>query len=198
MKKVTYLLGAFLLSTLVSAPKAFAQTTQPEAQIVVQASPSADEKRIEAILNQALEDLDKGNYAAVIQKCDTILKIDKGNFSAYALRGLANTGLKEYKVAITDFEQAIKINPDSHYPYFGKGFAFYNLKLYQESVADFDKTIKIDPEYAHAYYWRGISKGFLGNKQGAISDLRVAADLYQKQGKPQQAKDALDIIKGIS
>jgi tetratricopeptide (TPR) repeat protein len=212
MNKLTYLLGAVVLGTVVFTAKAEAQTRQqPEALLIAQAKPqdkeqpgkiptnltSNDEKNIEALINQASEDLEKGNLTAAIAKCNAILKIDKQNFPAYVLRGLANTGLKQYQVAVTDFEQAIQINPNSHYSYFGRGFARYHLKLYQESLADFDQTIKIEPEYAHAYYWRGISKGFLGNKQGAISDLGTAAELYKKQGKPEDAKDALDLIKQI-
>lgn len=96
------------------------------------------EKKIETLINQASEDIQKGNFTAAIQKCNAILQIDKQNFSAYALRGLANTGLKQFQIAVADFEQAIQINPDSHYSYFGRGFARYQLKLYQESLADFD------------------------------------------------------------
>ena len=197
MKKLTYLLSAIVLSAIVFTAKAEAQTTKQPVSSPTNLT-SNDEKNIEALLNQASEDIDKGNLTAAIAKCDAILKIDKQNFAAYVFRGLANTGLKQYQVAVTDFEQAIRINPDSHYPHFGRGFARYQLKLYQESIADFDQTIKIEPEYANAFYWRGISKGFLGNKQGAISDLRTAAELYKKQGKPEDAKDALDLIEKIS
>jgi hypothetical protein len=38
----------------------------------------------------------------------------------------------------------------------------------------------------------------LGDKQGAIADLQKAADLFQQQGRPEDAQKALNIIKQIT
>lgn len=206
MKKLILTLGIVLLGAVVSSPKAFALNHhKEEALLLAQTKPlqapgsnsDSNTNNIDKLLDTAADNVQSGDYNKAIENCNTVLKSDPKNFSAYVLRGFAYIGSKQYQTAVNDFNQAIQINPKLHYAYFGRGFALVHLKQYQQSLADLNQTIKLEPEYAHAYYWRGISQGYLGNKQAAISDLRTAADLYQKQGKASEAKDALDLIKEI-
>jgi tetratricopeptide (TPR) repeat protein len=220
MNKLTLALGIVLLGTIVSSPKAFALNQhKSEPLLVAQAKPqqpqleaprtkplstpssnseSSDSSNVEKLLKTASESLESGDYNKAIENCNTVLKIEPNNLSAYLVRGFAYVASKKYQPAISDFSKAIEIDPKLHYAYFGRGLALVRLKQYKQSLADLNQTIKLEPEYAHAYYWRGISQSYLGNKKAAISDLRTAANLYKKEGKADDAKDALDLIKELS
>ena len=60
MKKLTYLPSCIVLSAVVFTAKAEAQTTQQPVSTPTNLT-SNDEKNIEALINQASEDIDKGN-----------------------------------------------------------------------------------------------------------------------------------------
>jgi tetratricopeptide (TPR) repeat protein len=152
---------------------------------------------VDALLTQISQDLDKGDFQKALEGCNAVLKIDAHNFAAYFFRGFTYTQLGEYQTAIADFEQAIRIDPSSAYPYFGRGFARVQLEKYRDSLADFEQTIKMEPEFAHAYFWRGIALANLAQTDEAKSDLQKAAELYQKQGNPEAAEQALNVFKKI-
>jgi tetratricopeptide (TPR) repeat protein len=58
--------------------------------------------------------------------------------------------------------------------------------------------LRINPNDAAAYNNRGFARFLSGDKKGAIEDFQKAADLFQQQGKPEDAQKALDKIKEIS
>jgi tetratricopeptide (TPR) repeat protein len=152
---------------------------------------------VDALLTQISQDIEKGNYQKALEGCNSVLKLDANNFAAYFFRGFAYSNLEQYETALADFEQAIRIDPSSAYPYFGRGFARVQLEKYRDSLADFEQTIKIEPEFAHAYFWRGVAKANLAQTDEAKADLQKAAELYTKQGNPEAAKQALNVLKEI-
>ncbi len=161
------------------------------------ASKARNSNNVDALLTQISQYLEKGDFQKALEGCNAVLKLDEKNFAAYFFRGFTYSNLGEYEVAIKDFEQAITIDPSSAYPYFGRAFAHVQLKEYRESIADFEQTIKMEPEFAHAYFWRGVAKANLAQKDEAKADLEKAAELYQKQGNPEAAEQALNVLKEI-
>jgi tetratricopeptide (TPR) repeat protein len=65
------------------------------------------------------------------------------------------------------------------------------------AIANYDQAIKLNPNLADAYYKRGLVQSELGNKKAAIADFQKAANLYQKQGKKNNHRDALNRIRKI-
>jgi tetratricopeptide (TPR) repeat protein len=66
------------------------------------------------------------------------------------------------------------------------------------AIEDYNQALQINPNYAKAYYLRGVARALSGDKKGAIEDFQKAADLFQQQGKPENAQKALYIIKQIT
>jgi tetratricopeptide (TPR) repeat protein len=161
------------------------------------ASKALNGNNVDALLTQISEDLDKGNFQKALEGCNAVLKLDENNFAAYFFRGFTYSNLGQYELAIKDFEQAITIDASSAYPYFGRAFAHVQLEKYRESIADLEQTIKMEPEFAHAYFWRGVAKANLAQTDEAKADLEKAAELYQKQGNPEAAEQALNVLKEI-
>lgn len=54
---------------------------------------------------------------------------------------------------------------------------------YVAAIDCYTRAIDLDPDCARAYGNRGLLKGNLGQHQGALADLRQAAQLFLSQGK---------------
>ena len=68
----------------------------------------------------------------------------------------------------------------------------------QAALADFNKAITLSPNFARAYSRRGRLKYDLGDKQGALVDLKKAAELYKQQGKMDKYDKVMSKIEEIN
>ncbi len=110
---------------------------------------------------------------------------------AYTNRGLVKFESKDISGAIDDYTQAIKLYPKYSEAYYYRGLARSTYYEYPEgALPDYNEAIKLNPNYAKAYFNRGNLKSYLSDspqerlrqRQGAIADLKKAADLFQEQG----------------
>lgn len=71
-----------------------------------------------------------------------------------------------------------------------RGNARFDLGSRAGAIEDYTQAIKINYNYGDAYYNRGNARFDLGDKLLAIEDFHQAADLYWKEGKLAEHKDA--------
>ncbi|GAX40431.1 TPR repeat-containing protein [Tolypothrix sp. NIES-4075] len=95
---------------------------------------------------------------------------------------------------LEDLTQAIKINPNDADAYYNRGNARFDLGDRAGAIEDYTQAIKINYNYADAYYNRGNARSDLGDKLLAIEDFQKATDLYWKEGKLAEHKDARERI----
>jgi tetratricopeptide (TPR) repeat protein len=70
------------------------------------------------------------------------------------------------------------------------------LNYVRDALADYTQAISLKPNYAAAYAYRGLLKyEHLNDVRGAILDMQQAVKLYQQQGKPQDAQNAIALIR---
>jgi tetratricopeptide (TPR) repeat protein len=146
----------------------------------------------------------QGNTAYYQKTIDYLKKIEgqnsqpivtkPSNAEGYYRQGNQNVNLGNYRQAIVDFSRSIALNARSAPAYIGRGRSKYQLQDYRGAIADYRQALSIDPQYASAYFNLGLIKAESQDLKGAISDMQQAAQLYQQQGKPQDAKDALSQI----
>ena len=85
--------------------------------------------------------------------------------------------------SINKFTQALELVPKA-ITFYNRGEVYYELKDYNNAFNDFDKAIKADPNFKEAYVARGSLKiSLFKDKNGAISDLKRAADLGHPKAK---------------
>ncbi|GAB1544548.1 hypothetical protein NUACC21_72240 [Scytonema sp. NUACC21] len=147
----------------------------------------------------ALED-----YTQAIKMNPNLLKDNQGfpqiveanptNAESYKKRGHSRHDIGDYKGAIEDYTQAIKMNPHDFDTYYRRANALYDSGDYEKSIQDYDRTIKMNPHYTDAYYSRANARFHLGDKQAALEDFQRAADLYRKEGKLEEHKNAREKI----
>jgi Flp pilus assembly protein TadD len=65
------------------------------------------------------------------------------------------------------------------------------------AIADFNQALLLNPNFPEAYQNRGISRNALGDKQGAITDLKTAANLFKEQKRIINYQEVIDLIEKI-
>lgn len=63
------------------------------------------------------------------------------------------------------------------FKYYKRGIIKYINGDYHKAIKYFDMVVKFSPHYPHIYIYRGHSKLKLGDKDGAIQDWTIAAEL---------------------
>ena len=135
MKKTVSLSILFLLAcSLVSLPAQATTTTTSTAD------PNAEIRRItQKGQDSALADLEKIrkiNNDAAIRHFGDILKKDPKSADAYAKRGKAYSGNRDYVAALADYEKAIELNPKLPDAYIGRAVISLTKKDYDKCWKD--------------------------------------------------------------
>ncbi len=150
-----------------------------------------DPKQAIAYSNRGAAWFVSGDLPKAIADYDQALRLAPNTALAYYNRGTARFGLKDMEGAITDYEQAVRLDPNlakalNNKPlakaYNHRGLTRYILNDPKGSIAAFSKGLDLDPDFAEGYYNRGRMRESIGDKQGATSDFKKAADLFKAQG----------------
>ena len=123
-----------------------------------------------------------------------------GDAAKYVWRANVWLELKEFDIAIADFNEAIRLDPRSAgVAYQGRGRAWRNKKNYDKAIADCNEAIRLDPGYALAYLTRGVVWSDKKDYDKAIADYNEAIRLdpgyaraYNGRGNAWSAKKDYD------
>ncbi|HPT11849.1 MAG TPA: tetratricopeptide repeat protein [Bacteroidales bacterium] len=91
--------------------------------------------------------------------------------------GLLKCRLRDYRGAVTIFNQAIKNNPANPDAFYYRGIAKSELRDYKSAIADFTKAIELNPGKVDAFYERGMARKRLGDYSGARADFARAKEI---------------------
>lgn len=118
-----------------------------------------DKKKLEALnfFLQAQENLDQGKNQEAIEFLDKYLKEFPDDHKGYNYRGLAYSGRKMYKEALTDFNKAIKINNKYAPAYTNRADIYFRTEDFEKAIKDYTSIIKMFPDNIYAYYARGVA-----------------------------------------
>ena len=114
------------------------------------------------------------NSEQIDNKTPAQQKLDEGN-------ELYNK--KNYRDAISKYDEVIQINPNNVTAYYIRGNAYKELKNYKVAIADYDKAIELNPNFAEAYNNRGVVYKALGKNKKAEADFAEAKKLGYDGGK---------------
>ena len=76
---------------------------------------------------------------------DKAIELEPNFAGAYMNLGTAKAHLKEYDVAIKDYDKAIELNPNYALAYYNRGLACRELGKEKEAIEDFKKAQELDP-----------------------------------------------------
>jgi tetratricopeptide (TPR) repeat protein len=117
----------------------------------------------------------KGQYDRAIRELTRCLQINPGLTSAYHNRGVAYKKKGEYQQALRDMKRAR--NPELQLVYTRGGNGYAKRGEHNKALEEYNNALAIDPGYALAYYNRGITYWNLNDREKAIDDFVVAANL---------------------
>lgn len=175
-----------------SLPPVLAQGTAPASD-----STNAAKQSVSAYVRQGDDAYAEGNYKAAIERYTQALAGYQLNDYVYYNRANAYRKLKDYKLAIADYTQAIQLNSQNTFAYLYRGMAYQASGQPEAAIADYTTLIKINAQDPMAYLRRAESYLALNQRNTAVADFETAADLYKKQGKPEQADRVLSQIRAL-
>jgi tetratricopeptide (TPR) repeat protein len=107
------------------------------------------------------------------------------------LQGDWEGAIADYTRAIGHYEHA----GDRALAYLGRGHVRKSAGDMPGAVADYDCAIELQPGHAGAYLSRGIAHRDCGNRQEAISDLRMVRELSADPRWRRQADEQLRALE---
>jgi tetratricopeptide (TPR) repeat protein len=127
--------------------------------------------RAMAHLNRSSLRKSRGDFDGALSDLNQAVELNSGEWSALHERGLLLAEMGDKTGAIADFTEAIRLNPNSSESYAARG---YELDYLDDSgaLSDYDRALALDPRNISALYGRSYAKLRLGDKAGAIADLK--------------------------
>jgi tetratricopeptide (TPR) repeat protein len=118
---------------------------------------------------------------------------------ALAAYQIANQQFKlgHFPQAITSYSGAIELQPNFAPAYHGRGTVHLALRDFEMALRDANQAIKIAPDYALAYYLYGAVSYAIGNIEEAKTNLNLAADLFQSNGKQADYQRVTGLLQQI-
>ncbi|MGJ3239652.1 MAG: tetratricopeptide repeat protein [Anaerolineae bacterium] len=184
MRRVLWLIPMMLVSfglsmLLVNPAPASAigeVTPTPEPAPETEEAPTIpDDVDIDALVDEALLDVQSGNFSGAVEKMDIVLAVEDV-MQAYLIRGVARTQLGQTNEAIDDFSQAIELEPWQFDLYIFRGDAYFNNGDLSNALLDYDQAIDINLFSVEAYQRRANVNYNLGDTTaGDVDDLIARA-----------------------
>jgi tetratricopeptide (TPR) repeat protein len=165
-----------------------------QGQIISLAASSATEA-----YNRGVDKYQAGDLKGALADFDEAIRLQDDFVSAYVNRANIKDDLGDPSGALVDYATALKYEQSDPNIYYNRGLTYSRLKQYEKAINDYDRAIELNPEYAPPYTGRAIIKhDILGDKEGGLKDLKMAADLYKKQGNEAKAREIMAVYEKLS
>ena len=148
-----------------------------------------------ALKGEALQNM--AQYEAAINSYNKTI-LAENNPLMVTRRGSIRRLLKEYDLALNDFNEAIKYDPKYTGSYINRGLVYYQLDNYQKALANFNHVISLNSQDLIAYLARGFVNQQLGEKTQALVDFNKAFQIYLKETENKQENDEVNEVNIVT
>jgi len=115
----------------------------------------------------------RGEYAALAERTQSLLKSYPRELVLHSLRGAACHELHEYEAAVASYRAALAIRPDFEKIHNSLGIAYLRTERVDEALEAFRSALNCNPGFAPAWFNAGIAFEHL-------KEWRHAADCYER------------------
>ena len=127
---------------------------------------------------QPLIDLyNQGQSQKVLNKSKILLQSFPNSLFLYNIQGASHAELKQFEIAIANYQQALNINSDVAGIHFNIGNAHDQLKEETAAIMSYEQAIKIKPQYAEAYYNLGVLHKKNNDIEAALRSYELAIEI---------------------
>jgi tetratricopeptide (TPR) repeat protein len=132
-----------------------------------------------ALNNRGAAYLKKGMYNEALKDFTRVIETDPSYVNAYINRAALyiNPNVKQYELAIQDYDTALRLDPVNAQARHYRGVALRGLGRDTEALEDFNESITLSPNTAVYYYTRAQTLRAMGRRDEAFQDARKAQSL---------------------
>jgi len=116
--------------------------------------------------------LERQNVSAALRDFESALKISPDSAAVLTNRAQAYRHFGRINEALNDLNKAIELKPGMMAAHFNRGAIHYSSSDFELALNDFDSCIAIDPHAAGPYFNRASARDALGDRTGAIEDIK--------------------------
>lgn len=130
--------------------------------------------------NRAVCKLNYGQWDAAIADANEAVRLAPESPHAYAVRGRAYAGKRQFEQAFADLGRALqlaKTDEDTRNLYNDRGNAYFSSRRYEDAIKDYEQAVDIDPNFAKGFNNLGIAYRAIGDYDKAIAALDTALKL---------------------
>ena len=136
---------------------------------------------------------EKGQYQQALAAYNDYLESNQATPSVLFNRGRCYEELKQWDLAIADFEQVIKIDQQNASAHVGIATVKYEEKKYQQSLLQAGKALELNDNFAEAHFIAARAKHQLGYVDGAFDSYTQALVINREYGEAFLYRGALKI-----
>ncbi|GAB3902890.1 tetratricopeptide repeat protein [Larkinella knui] len=120
----------------------------------------------------------KNDFPKALEMYNQAIRLDSTKSDVYYNRGLTYNKTNRFQDALGDFNKALALAPGKDTTVLtARGFTYLQLKQYRESLADYQRYLQHKPNDPTALHNRGVDRFYLGDRAGALADIRRAVAL---------------------
>lgn len=131
----------------------------------------------ESYYRDALEKAKAGKIEEAIVLFTKTIELQPENYLAWFNRGISYAIINKYERSLNDNKQVIKLEPSFKKAYLNVGIAKRHLADYDGAIAVYSELIEADSGYIDAWYNRAFVYEWIGYRDSACADYRVAEKL---------------------
>ena len=148
-----------------------------------------------AALCSSVNYLNKEGQGA-LQDCAKAIVLDPKLVDAWTYRGDIYLALKQYDLAIADYNHAIELNSTWMWPWVNRGEAYLRENQIDRAIQDFEQVIKLNPDYAMGFLDRGIARMNQNNIDAALADFQTGLKVDPQCGSCYVGQGLVKQLKG--
>lgn len=119
------------------------------------------------------------NHTGAIALCDQLIQQNPDSAQNYNNRGLLYAQLKQYDLALADYNRALALQPDLAKIYNNRANCYAAMGHMPAAIADYETAIDLDPLDLAPQINLGITYRTLGDYRQALESLETALQIGQ-------------------
>jgi len=120
------------------------------------------------------------DFAAASEVFSECIRRHQNEAYAFYGRGVAQSEIGKYQLAIEDLGEAIRLDPNISEAHFSLGACFSTVGRLRDSITAFSECLRLDPEHPSALLSRGTTYALFGQREAALVDLTKHIDMEPK------------------
>jgi tetratricopeptide (TPR) repeat protein len=157
----------------------------------------ADMDYAPAHLFRGLARIDAGQPRDALTDCEATVKIWSDQPQGYNCRGLAHRALREYEIALADFDGALAKDAKFSPAPYNKGITYVLMSRPDEAIASFSSAIVLNEKYDEAFAQRGKVRIHKGDVAGGRVDFAKALSLNGRNRTAAVGMEALQVGEAL-